>query len=41
MCDRVAMQALRRAFSAGGAGPLDVAALQIEQPDFDAALGDG
>ncbi len=40
VCDRAAMQALRRAFSAGGAGPLEVAALQIEQADFDAALGD-
>lgn len=38
VCDRAAMNALRRVFPSAATGPADAAALRIEQTDFDDAL---
>lgn len=39
VCDRAAMNALRRAFPGEDDGPADPASLRVEQRDFDSALG--
>ncbi len=39
VCDRAAMNALRRVFSGAAVGSVDVATLRIGQPDFAEALG--
>ncbi|MBI1867376.1 MAG: CDC48 family AAA ATPase [Methylocystis sp.] len=40
VCDRAAMNAIRRAFPATSAEPIDVGSLRIEQRDFDNALAE-
>jgi transitional endoplasmic reticulum ATPase len=40
VCDRAAMNAIRRVFPISGAGLVDVAALRIEQRDFDDAFAE-
>ncbi|WPP03089.1 CDC48 family AAA ATPase [Methylocella tundrae] len=40
VCDRAAMNAIRRVFPAAKGGLVDVATLRIEQRDFDEAIGD-
>ena len=40
VCDRAAMNAIRRVFPTSSGGLVDVAALRIEQRDFDDALAE-